>query len=282
MYIGTYCISRESLLLPTPGLPPGSTEQLPMPKELDASPPAPVAAAAAAGDGLATDGPTAAADGAAATPPPKYPPTRALYLDDSYRFECGATCIGASRLESGGWALVLDETIFHPQGGGQPADRGSISVGEGDAKRVFALCGVSKCRVDGVIMHELSEDTDPRETDPRETSPRETSPRAPPITVGDRVNLNVDEAHRRLNARLHSAGHLIDVAMKAAGCSALEPAKGYHYSPGSYVEYGGKLSQGEREALRPQLQALTPSLHPRYPPCYPPANPPLPPPYPPR
>lgn len=55
------------------------------------------------------------------------------------------------------------------------------------------------------------------------------------------------------DARRHSAGHLMDVAMKAAGCS-LEPTKGYHYSPGAYVEYAGKLGPTEREALQPLLQ----------------------------
>ena len=45
----------------------------------------------------------------------------------------------------------------------------------------------------------------------------------------------------------------MDVAMKAAGCP-LEPTKGYHYSPGAYVEYAGKLAQAERQTLQPVLQ----------------------------
>jgi Ser-tRNA(Ala) deacylase AlaX len=35
--------------------------------------------------------------------------------------------VSASQEESGRRAVVLDATIFHPQGGGQPADTGVIS-----------------------------------------------------------------------------------------------------------------------------------------------------------
>ena len=43
--------------------------------------------------------------------------------------------------------------------------------------------------------------------------------------AGDEVVLEVDEARRRLNARLHSAGHLIDAAVSRAGY-VLKPTKG--------------------------------------------------------
>lgn len=38
--------------------------------------------------------------------------------------------------DDGRSALVLDSTIFHPQGGGQPADTGFITVGDREVKFV--------------------------------------------------------------------------------------------------------------------------------------------------
>ena len=41
-----------------------------------------------------------------------------------------------------------------------------------------------------------------------------------------RVSLHIDEEARRLNARLHSAGHLLDAAVKEAGLDGWMPYKG--------------------------------------------------------
>ena len=47
--------------------------------------------------------------------------------------------------------------------------------------------------------------------------------------------------------------------MAASGCT-LKPTKGYHFTPGAYVEYDGKLDAAEREALLPRLQAQMDAL----------------------
>lgn len=55
--------------------------------------------------------------------------------------------------------------------------------------------------------------------------------------------------------RLHSAGHLLDAAMRCAGREDLVPTKGYHFPDGNaYVEYDGNVAAEEREIL---AQALT-------------------------
>lgn len=48
----------------------------------------------------------------------------------------------------------------------------------------------------------------------------------------------VDEVDRRLFARIHSAGHLLDIAVKKIGL-AWKPGKGYHFADSPYVEYIG-------------------------------------------
>ena len=67
------------------------------------------------------------------------------------------------------------------------------------------------------------------------------------------MECHVDEAKRRLYARVHSAGHLLDVAMNKAGRSDLKPGKGFHQPVGAYVEYIGGIDAKEKDAL---LKAL--------------------------
>lgn len=51
-----------------------------------------------------------------------------------------------------------------------------------------------------------------------------------------------------MNARVHSAGHLLDIVMGQHGLN-LEPSKGFHSPKGSYVEYVGKIPAEERQDL---------------------------------
>jgi Ser-tRNA(Ala) deacylase AlaX len=48
----------------------------------------------------------------------------------------------------------------------------------------------------------------------------------------------IDEAVRKLNARLHSAGHLLDVAVSRLKLD-WKAGKGYHFQDSPYVEYVG-------------------------------------------
>ncbi|MFU0921747.1 alanyl-tRNA editing protein [Kluyvera sichuanensis] len=93
----------------------------------------------------------------------------------------------------GRYAVVLDSTLFHPQGGGQPADAGWI-----DDEPVEAVI----VRGDEVL-HMV----------------------AKPLSPGA-VNLRVDAAQRQLHARLHSAGHLIGLAGTEYGW---HPVKAHHW-----------------------------------------------------
>jgi alanyl-tRNA synthetase len=48
--------------------------------------------------------------------------------------------------KDGEWAVILDKTIFHPQGGGQPQDDGEIRADEA----VFVVTGL-KAKDDCII-----------------------------------------------------------------------------------------------------------------------------------
>lgn len=63
------------------------------------------------------------------------------------------------------------------------------------------------------------------------------------------MTCTIDGEFRKINARVHSAGHLLDMAMNRAGKTELKPGKGYHFVEGPYVEYIGVIPDKERDAL---------------------------------
>ena len=104
-----------------------------------------------------------------------------------------AKVIRCTEEPDGRYAVELDQTLYHPQGGGQPADRGLISG--------IAVEGVS-LRGDQII-HIL----------------------ARPLVPGE-VEMQVDKSARRRHSRWHSAGHLIGYAGEYFGW---EPVKAHHW-----------------------------------------------------
>lgn len=142
--------------------------------------------------------------------------TKLNYLDDTYTFESQAIFVEVRENEKGK-AIILDETIFYPQGGGQPADKGEIISGD----NIFV---VSDVRLDetGTVWH-FGEFKNGE------------------FKQGDKVILKIDKERRMLNAKLHSAGHLLDCAVSKMGIENLKPTKGFHFPDGPYVEYDGTI-----------------------------------------
>jgi Ser-tRNA(Ala) deacylase AlaX len=77
------------------------------------------------------------------------------------------------------------------------------------------------------------------------------------FSVDQKVKCHVDEDKRRIHARVHSAGHLLDIAMMRAGRSDLKPSKGFHFATGAYVEYIGNIDQPDREPLIKKLNEVS-------------------------
>lgn len=152
--------------------------------------------------------------------------TRLIYLEQMQTTECEAA---VTRLETsdGATALFLDATIFYPQGGGQPFDQGVI---ESEASR-FVVEQV-RWRDEEVAHIGRFEGVE--------------------FSVGDRVRCVVDRARRTLHTRLHSAGHLVDMAVDRLGYG-WKPGKGYHFPDGPYVEYAGELGV-DKEVARAAIE----------------------------
>ncbi len=154
-------------------------------------------------------------------------PTVLTYMKDMRLLEDEAIIVDVSTLEDGKTALILDHTIFYPQGGGQPYDQGKITSGN----NTFSIEEVRF--KDGIVYH--------------------IGNASGSFEKGDTVKLSVDPERRMLNNRNHTAGHLIDIAMRSANMN-LTPEKGYHFPNGAYVEYEGTLDEQERATLLPTLE----------------------------
>jgi alanyl-tRNA synthetase len=85
-----------------------------------------------------------------------------------------------------GYDVVLDQTMFYPEGGGQPADRGTLSSDEGTVDVTDVQ------RIDGVIVHRC--DGDPG--------------------TGEFVRGSIDGERRRRLMQHHTATHIVGHAAR--------------------------------------------------------------------
>ncbi len=154
------------------------------------------------------------------------------YYTDMTCYELTTTILSIE-LRDGMTVVTLEDTIFHPQGGGQPADHGTIE----SATAIMQVTHVKKLE-DGAIEHS--------------STMIEGS-----FTVGEEVRCSIDQAARMLHSRLHSAGHLLDVALDQLGLN-WEAGKGYHFSDGPYVEY--RTPTIPDADLAAQIEATTANL----------------------
>lgn len=134
------------------------------------------------------------------------PTIRDYYFDDTCSGK--ATILQLTPNESGG-TVILDRTIFVPQGGGQPADSGVIgntSVTHVEAPK----------ELPDIIVHSVAS--------------------VDGLAVGTEVNLRVDGSRRQLHSRLHTGGHLIAALVEQIALGA-RPCGGHHWPGEGRVEF---------------------------------------------
>ncbi|WP_336024202.1 alanine--tRNA ligase [Halobellus salinisoli] len=113
------------------------------------------------------------------------PETEKLYYDDQERTEFEAVVLDVIEREEG-YDVVLDQTMFYPEGGGQPADHGTLSTDD-------ATVQVTDVQVrDGVVLHR-TDDTPGK---------------------GEFVRGQLDVERRRRLMRHHTATHIIGYAAR--------------------------------------------------------------------
>ncbi|XP_044500006.1 alanine--tRNA ligase [Mangifera indica] len=164
-------------------------------------------------------------------------PTKLDYYEDTSKLQSKSILISDFKGDDGRRALILESTIFHPQGGGQPSDTGFITAVDSDFK--FIVQDVRS--KDGIVFHYGVVESSGGDLEMV-------------LEKGKEVALFVDESRRILNSRLHSAGHLLDACMQIIGLGHLEPGKGYHFPDGPYVEYKGSVPQNEVQTKAKELE----------------------------
>ena len=157
-------------------------------------------------------------------------PTDLIYLKEMTLLQSYAQVLEVSTDDKVRTVIILDQTIFYPQGGGQPYDTGTI-------KNATATFVVEEVRfVEGLVRHSGHFEGNA-------------------IIKGAAVTCLVDERRRLLNCKYHSAGHVIDMALLELGLN-WSPFKGHHFSNGAYVEYVGSLEGVDKEKLKTDIENL--------------------------
>jgi Ser-tRNA(Ala) deacylase AlaX len=142
--------------------------------------------------------------------------TLLLYLLNTYQFEGESKVVGYG-CDAKGSYVILNETIFYPQGGGQPSDIGTIETIDGLVLNVYFVSFLN-----GKVYHYIKENTNALE-------------------CGKTCFMKIDSERRLKNAKSHTSGHLLaSIVEKIA--PELVAFKGYHFPEGPYVEFKGKLT----------------------------------------
>ena len=140
--------------------------------------------------------------------------TTRLYYIDSHQFEFTATVLRCEENKNR-WEVVLDETAFFPEGGGQPADTGllgSVRVADVHEK-------------DGTVVHYCGG----------------------PLEPGTRVTGQVDREQRLRRMQNHSGEHILSgTAHRLYGCENV----GFHMGEASVViDFDLELTREELQRL---------------------------------
>ncbi len=159
--------------------------------------------------------------------------TKLIYLEDDQLLSLKAEVLKVGEDEDG-FFLILDQTIFYPRGGGQGWDTGII-------KTANDSYSIDKVLFKSGNIHHYGEGLSDS-------------------LIGVNVEIAIDHERRLINSKLHTAGHLIDVAMNRLGFESLIPTKGFHDPQGASVEYRGVIDEQERESLKERLETQLEAL----------------------
>ncbi|KKS84191.1 MAG: Phenylalanine-tRNA ligase alpha subunit [Candidatus Gottesmanbacteria bacterium GW2011_GWA1_43_11] len=150
-----------------------------------------------------------------------------LYLSDSYQ-KSVKTKILAVTQKGKQTFVMLEQTVFYPEGGGQPSDQGLIAGSNGKLK-------VTHCRlVSGNVVHEgMLKGT---------------------FTEHEEVTAQIDWTLRFDHMRWHSARHLLHEVVTQA-IPGLVPVKGEHGTH-AYIEYQGIINPKLKNRLETETNML--------------------------
>ncbi len=154
--------------------------------------------------------------------------TNLMYYQNPYQTELKTQISASNQTPEGKWNIQLIDTIFYPEGGGQPGDKGYL---EGQNGKAVLLCEKIK---DDKVLHVCN--------------------LTGVFNVNDEVTCILDWDWRYKYMKIHSAGHLIhDVLMTLM--PGLTPIKGGHGSK-AFIEYSGTVNPTIQTQLEEKVNEL--------------------------
>lgn len=129
----------------------------------------------------------------------------------------------------------MRQTIFYAQGGGQPSDTGAITAV--DQGSTFEVSLVRKT-LDGRFLH-FGKFLD----------------QASPFSEGQLVVQKVDDSKRNYHSRLHTAGHIVGLAMQLL-MPDKKKVKANHFPNEACMEYEGLLYNEHKPVIQEKVDEL--------------------------
>ena len=155
--------------------------------------------------------------------------TDLLYMSDSYQKAATARVVDVIT-DGPNISLILDQTIFYAQGGGQPADQGSIMSETG----AFSVSHVSYNS--GEILHKgkLSGE----------------------IHLDQEVTLEIDWRLRYQHMQQHTAGHIVDQAVKNVVNGAVAVDGNHGIGKKCYIEFTTEIPADARQKIDAEVTKI--------------------------
>ncbi|EAW15358.1 putative alanine--tRNA ligase [Aspergillus clavatus NRRL 1] len=136
--------------------------------------------------------------------------------------------------------IVTEQTIFHPQGGGQPSDEGHIT---GPLGAIFTVAAVRMDAVrNGQVLH-FGHFNDTSAV----------------FTEGATVEQTINADKRVFYSRLHTAGHVLGAAVKhllAKEVEGLKELKASHFPESAACEFQGLIDGKWKEPVQRKVDEL--------------------------
>lgn len=134
------------------------------------------------------------------------------------------------------YVIITEETIFHPQGGGQPSDTGRMT---GSAGAKFNVVSAKMDTVnDGQVLHFGQFDGESR------------------FLRGDSVEAEIDVEKRLLYSRLHTAGHVLGAAVRhllEKEIEGFDELKASHFPDSAACEFKGLIEGKWKDPIQERL-----------------------------
>jgi len=157
--------------------------------------------------------------------------------------------------------LVTPETIFHPQGGGQPSDEGTVTLTSSSPSASSSSSSspspappkflVSSVRMDAVnegqVLH-LGRFDSPSSTPPHHL-----------FTPGSAVTQAVDSEKRLYYSRLHTAGHVLGSAVRdllEKEIPGFDELKASHFPDSAACEFLGLIEGKWKEPIQAKVDDI--------------------------